>query len=539
MNFSSAEACWQEIKSSLRRELLEEISYFAKNNKAPAEISFGTSGWRGVIGADFTIKNVKIVTQAIVNVLKMQEPALRAALGTKDFDEVKKRGVIIGHDNRFLGPDFAKASMQILAKEGIKLFFAGETTTPEISASIEMLSAACSINITPSHNPCEYSGLKFNPADGGPAGPEITQLIQKEANRLMTEQSIEVESNEINCEQIDTTQLYIEFIQSRGTLDLEKIRTFVKESDVLIVIDHVHGATRGRPERLLQLSAGDKLILLRTEDDYLFGGIAPEPSEENMKKVVQKLTESSAQFRIGAIMDPDGDRIRLCDHKMQIPMNYFGAMALHFLHTYKAIKGIAVKSVGTSNFVNAIASSLNIQVIETKVGFKNFRPYMLKDSQKRAIVAFEESDGISAYNHTLEKDALFGLLLAIEMVATTGKNLSEYLEELFKQYGRYWPARSGIEVPRYLAGPTLKKKISKLAELYNPGKTVVVENKQLRIDEVITIDGVKFLLEDGSWFMIRASGTEPKVRFYIDARDPKESKALFALAEKLTREAIS
>jgi phosphomannomutase len=237
-------------------------------------------------------------------------------------------------------------------------------------------------------------------------------------------------------------------------------------------------------------------------------------------------------------MDPDGDRIRFADHTIQIPMNYFGAMALHFLHVHKGLQGVAAKSVGTSNFVNAIAEKHGIPLKETPVGFKNFRPFMLPDSQERAIVAFEESDGISGYNHTLEKDALFGLLLAIEMVATTGKNLGKYLSDLMDEYGHYYPDRSGIEVARSLAGEELSKRLSVIGERYPEGSTIRIGNKSLKVAKLITVDGTKIVLEDGSWLMIRPSGTEPKVRFYIEARTVKEKEAIFKTAERLTREAI-
>jgi phosphomannomutase len=537
MNFQSAEQCWRVIKRELKRELLKEIERFARESTSPTKVVFGTSGWRGEIGTDFTFQNVRVVTEAIINVLKTENPELKEALGIRDFEDVKKRGVIVGHDNRFLGPEFARVVMGLLSREGIKVYYGGETTTPEISACIEMLDAACSINITPSHNPSNYSGLKFNPSDGGPAGPEITERIQQEANALMGATAERI-SPEPSYESIDTTALYIEYLQQRGTIDLQKIKDFVKNADCLVVVDHVHGATRGRPERLFNIEAGTKLRLLRTEDDYLFGGVAPEPSAENMKKVIKVLKEGDATFRIGAIMDPDGDRIRLADHNIQIPMNYFGAMALHFLYVYKGIKGLVVKSVGTSNFVNAIAEPLGIKVVETKVGFKNFRPYMLRNAPERAIVAFEESDGISAYNHTLEKDALFGLLLAVEMVATTGKNLSEYLKELMDEYGYYYPDRSGIEVDRALAGEGLRRKILALESRYPVGSNIRIGDRDLKITKVITIDGIKFILEDGSWLMIRPSGTEPKVRFYIESRDPEEKEDVFNTARRLTEEAI-
>lgn len=541
MGFKNAEECWKLLLREQRFDLLREIEHFARENHAPAQVEFGTSGWRGEIGSDFTFHNLRIVTHALIHTLKQQEPALRHALGTKDFDEVRKRGVIVGHDNRFLGPQFAGEVMGMLSAEGIRVFYCGETSTPQISAAIEMLGAACSINLTPSHNPANYAGFKFNPADGGPAGEEITGIIQDEANRLMREQvDIPSRAGDAKYGSVDSTELYVRYLRERQTLNLDAIRNFVRNGDCLIVVDHVHGSTRGRPERLLDGAGilGRNLVLLRTEDNYLFGGVAPEPSERNMAQVEKLLRESSARFRVGAIMDPDGDRIRFADHTVQIPMNYFGAMALHFLHVHKGFRGVVAKSVGTSNFVNAIAEKHGIPVKETKVGFKNFRPYLLSGSPERAIVAFEESDGISGFNHTLEKDALFGLLLAIEMVAVTGKNLGEYLHDLMNEYGHYYPDRSGIAVDRSLAGPSLKRKISSLQVKYQAGGSLPIGNRTLKIKNLITVDGVKMVLEDGSWLMIRPSGTEPKVRFYIEARTMEEKEAIFTAAARLTEEAI-
>jgi phosphomannomutase len=545
MGFRNAEECWKAIQSGLRRDLLTEIERFAIDNNSPADIQFGTSGWRGEVGTDFTFHNVRIVTQSIINTLKDKNPELRKALGINNFSDVKDRGVVVGHDNRFLVMDFAKEIMAMLSSEGIKVYYGGETITPEISASIEMLGAACSINITPSHNPSNYLGIKFNPSDGGPAGPEITDVIEKEANRLMGGGPINLPDKKNGgalYEEIDTIDIYTRYLLKKGTLDLGRIRAFLKENDCLIAIDHVHGATRGRPERLLDTSTpdilGHKLILLRKEDDYLFGGVAPEPSERNMEGVETALKGSDATFRIGVIMDPDGDRIRFADHTMQIPMNYFGAMAFHFLHVYKGIKGVVVKSLGTSHFVNAIADRHGVPVIETKVGFKNFRPYMSPGSPERAIVAFEESDGISGYNNTLEKDALFGLLLAIEMVATTGKNLGEYLMELMDKYGHYYPDRSGIEVTRSLVGEPLKRRLSVIRERYPVGSTILIDDRKLAVKDLITTDGTKIVLDDGSWLMIRPSGTEPKVRFYIEARTVEDKEAIFRTAARITEEAI-
>lgn len=458
------------------------------------------------------------------------------AMGISTFEEVKNRGVIVGHDNRLLGKEFAMEVIGLLQKEGIKTWYAGEATTPEFSAGIEMLGAACSINLTPSHNPANYGGFKFNPSDGGPAGPEITTRIEEIANRMMDDARVLEPSEPRDIEAINLTDLYIQYLTERKTLDIKRIRAFLNREDCIVCIDNVHGATRGRIQSII--GKNDRVRYLRTDDDYLFGGVAPEPSPRNMQGVEKVLNESRARLRLGAIMDPDGDRIRFSDDKMQIPMNYFGAMALHFLYVYKGFKGVVAKSVGTSNLANAIAEKLDVPIKETKVGFKNFRQYMLQKSHERAIVAFEESDGISGYNHTLEKDALFGLLLALEMMAVTGKNLSAYLFDLMDTYGYYYPDRSGIAVDRALTGEPLKKKLEGIQEQYGIGSTVAIGGKQRTVKQIISVDGIKLIFDDDSWLMIRPSGTEPKVRFYIEARTENEKKAVFNTAEKITKEAI-
>jgi phosphomannomutase len=537
--FENAASCWKTILAdvSKNRGLLSVIERFAMDNVSPSAVVFGTSGWRGEIGSDFTFHNLRIVTAAIVEMFKMQDPSVMEAIGIPGFEEIKRRGVLVGHDNRILGERFAMEVIGILQAEGIKTWYAGEAPTPEFSAGIEMLGAACSINLTPSHNPANYAGFKFNPSDGGPAGTEITSQIEEIANRMMSEGKHLAPVLPQGVEHVDLTALYIGYINSWKTLDVGEIRDFIDRNDCLICIDNVHGSTRSRVRRIIGEST--KISYLRTEDDYLFGGVAPEPSEENMKMIDVTLRNSDARLKLGVIMDPDGDRIRFSDGTVQVPMNYFGAMALHFLHTYKGFRGVVAKSVGTSNFVNAIADKLFVAVKETKVGFKNFRPYLRRDAGEKAIVAFEESDGISGYNHTLEKDALFGLLLAVEMMAATGKNLGEYLAELMDTYGYFFPDRSGISVDKSLVGKPLVEKLSGIADRYRKGSIINIAGHDRTIINVITLDGIKMLFDDGSWLMIRPSGTEPKVRFYIEARSEAEKKAVFDTAERITKEALS
>ena len=536
--FENAAACWKTIMSDVSRNrgLLSVIEKFAREKTAPAKIVFGTSGWRGEIGTDYTFNNIRIVTSAIIRMFRDSDETVMEEMGVKDFREIKERGIIVGHDNRFLGHDFAMEVIGLLQKEGIKTWYAGEAITPEFSAGIELLNAACAINLTPSHNPANYAGFKFNPSDGGPAGAGITKKIEEIVNGMMDRLITVPSAKAAEVEKLDLSSLYFKYITQRKTLDIPKIQDFISRTDCIICMDNVHGATRGRLQRIIGESA--KIQYLRTEDDYLFGGVAPEPSEKNMAGVEAVLSQSPAALKLGVIMDPDGDRIRFADSSMQIPMNYFGGMALHFLHVYKGVRGVAVKSVGTSNFVNAIAGKLGVPVKETRVGFKNFRPYLLQSAPERAIVAFEESDGITGYNHTLEKDALFGLLLALEMMAFIGKELSEYLRDIMEEFGHYYPDRSGISVDRSLVGEPLLRKLSVLQEQYKIGTVLEVGGEKRTVKDLITVDGTKMVFDDGSWLMIRPSGTEPKVRFYIEARTEAGKRAVFETAERMTKEAL-
>ncbi|MEO5359477.1 MAG: phosphomannomutase [Nitrospirota bacterium] len=539
-SFKDASECWKEILSNPKENvgLLSDIERFAKENTDPTNVVFGTSGWRGEIGLDYTFNNMKIVTEAIIAMFREEDPAVMEALGVKDFKEIQKRGVIVGHDNRFLGPDFAMTAIGLLNRAGIAAYYSGETTTPEFSSALEELGAAASINLTPSHNPARWAGYKFNPSDGGPAGPEITKVIEKFANKMMADRVIIPDAKAENYKTIDPVALYEKYINRKKTIELDAIKKFIADNDVFICIDHVHGSTRGRPQRLLG-DMGDKIKYLRLENDYLFGGIAPEPSSKNMQMVTDELRASKAALTLGVIMDPDGDRIRFSDGTTELPMNAFGALAFHFFHKYKKFSGVVAKSVATSNFVNAIAEKLGVTLKETMVGFKNFRPFMLPSATERAIITFEESDGISGYNHTLEKDSMFGLLIAIEMMMLTGKTIGAYFKDVQEEFGYFYPDRSGVEVDRALVGKPLVEKLSKIKDTLMPGSSVTFGSKSKSVKNIITVDGTKVIFDDNSWLLIRPSGTEPKVRFYIETRSEDEKDIMFKKAEEITKAAIT
>ncbi|MCG6929812.1 MAG: phosphoglucomutase [Desulfofustis sp.] len=500
------------------------------------EISFGTSGWRGVLGKDVFVRSVVCVTEAIVDLYEMADadPDLQFHLGVASLDEARRRGCLLGWDNRFGGDILGAGVADTLRRHGFKVYLCGESSTGVLSAALLQLQAAFSINLTPSHNPLEYGGYKYNAADGGPAAPELTSIITRKSRERI--RSALVPAGEVNGDagtvvQTDSFALWQQMVDAnrgrhridyRGLMD-----TIAARDDILIAIDCVHGASRLHIERLLG-PAAVRLQLLRGDTDVTFGGIAPEPSSANIKQVTKLLGESGKKLKIGAIIDPDADRIRFTDGATEISMNQFGAMSYHFLHEVKGLRGMVAKTVATSNLANSVAELLGEEVFETKVGFKEFKPVIGK-----ALVYFEESDGISIIGHTPEKDAYIGLLLALDMVVSTGKNLGEIKRELDERYGVYCPDRDGVEVS--LQGEELLEALAQL-EKYDVGAAVEVGNADKIIKKIITIDGRKMIFEDNSWLMIRPSGTEPKVRFYVESRDPEGTGMLVAAAKTMLSE---
>ena len=514
--------------------LLDEI---LTNNGNPASlVSFGTSGWRGILGKDVFVRSVRCVTTAIVRLYKSlaSRPELGQHLGVSTLQEAQKRGCLVGYDNRFGGEVFGRTVADVLQRNGFKVYYCGESSTGVLSAALLELQAAFSVNLTPSHNPLDYGGYKYNAADGGPAASELTSLITAYAREEISRKNeliVEPESLSTDISEIDSFELWQRMVfrnkEVHGIDYHDLVEKISKENDITIVIDAVHGASRLHLKRLLG-PAENRLQILRGTADVTFGGISPEPSSVNMQGVTGKLSESSSRLKIGAIIDPDGDRIRFTDGETEISMNQFGAMAYHFLHEIKQKKGMVAKTVATSNFANAIARHLGEDVFEPRVGFKEFKPVV-----GQALVLFEESDGISIIGHTPEKDAYIGLLLALDMVTTTGLNLGDYKRQIEEEYGAFYPDRDAVTVT--MEGEELTAALARL-EKYAEGSSVPIGDEEKSINEVIAIDGRKMIFDDGSWLMIRPSGTEPKVRFYVESRNPDGTDKLVGAARSMLEE---
>ena len=495
----------------------------------PAVIKFGTSGWRGLIARDFTFENVRIAAKAIALYLKEQlggvgrGGALRrpttADTGTADASTAQRTVpttdiVILGHDTRFLGREFSLAAAEVLANEGLKpLLCERDAPTPVISYTIRNRKALGGINMTASHNPAEWQGLKFSTSNGAPAPPEITKQIEariaelQAANWSMKSAVV----GTFQCQTFDPQPAY--FKQLRKLVDFGAIR----RAKLKIAVELMYGTGRGYLDTLLE-EAGAKVTTFHNEINPLFGGHHPEPNAEGMHEVRDFIRKGKAQIGLG--LDGDADRFGIVDKDgTWLTPNQILALTLYHLKKNRSWTGAAVRTVPTSHQVDAVARLLGVPVHETPVGFKYIGALMEREP---IIVGGEESGGLSVKGHVPEKDGILACLLMAELVATERKSLGEILKALEKQTGQFHTDRLNVKIPA-------DKKDALLNKLAGGLKSV----GPFPVEKFITTDGYKFLLPGGEWVAFRASGTEPLIRCYIEAKSPAQLKRLRAACQEL------
>src|SRR6185312_14706385 len=463
-------------------------------------IKFGTSGWRGIIARDFTFDNVRIATQGIADYLN----SLNA--GSKI--------VILGHDTRFLGREFSLAAAEVLARSGLNpLLCNRDTPTPVIAHTIRAKKALGGINMTASHNPAEYQGLKFSTSNGAPAPPDVTKQIEANIARLQAENWTFKGAviGTFECKNFDPQPDY--FKQLRKLVDFSAI----KKAKLKVAVELMYGTGRGYLDTLLE-DAGAKVTLFHSERDPLFGGHHPEPNAEGMAEVSKFVLSGKAQIGLG--LDGDADRFGIVDKDgTWLTPNQVLALALYHLKKNRGWTGAVVRTVPTSHQVDAVAELLGVKVHETPVGFKYIGALM---ESEPIIVGGEESGGLSVKGHVPEKDGILACLLMAELVATEGKSLGRILKDLEKKTGEFHSDRINVSIPP-------DKKEALLAKLGAGLDTV----GSYKVEKFITTDGYKFLLPNHEWVAFRASGTEPLIRCYIEAKSEAGLKKLRDACRKL------
>ncbi len=472
------------------------------------KIKFGTSGWRDIIADNFTFENVRIVAQAVADYIKEKE--------------MEDNGVVVGYDTRFMARDFALEAAKVLGANGIKIFFTNrDTPTPVIAYDIIKNKRAGGVNITASHNPYKYAGFKFSPDWGGPALPETTKWIEDRIDKIRNQENEKYRYKEIEelkeqglFEEFDPRPQYVEQITSLVDLSV------IKESGLRILYNPMHGTGRDYLDYILK-EFDIEVEVINDDLDPLFDGKGPEPSADNLKEMAKKL--KNEKFDIGIATDGDADRFGILDRNGEyVKPNYIIALVYNYVHTEKKIKGGVARSVATTHLIDAVARQFREKAYETPVGFKYLGDILARG---HAAVVGEESAGLSIKGHVPEKDGILADLLVAEMVAKTGKTLTELIEELFEKVGPFYTERINFPIENEETKGRLLKFLDSEIKKF-AGRNV---------KKIIRADGSKLIFEDGSWVLFRPSGTEPVIRFYVEAHTKEDLKELIDAGERLIK----
>ncbi len=453
-------------------------------------ISFGTDGWRTTL-EEFTAPRVRMVGQAVASYLA---------------DEGLAGPVAVCYDVRETSPGFAQELTRVLAANGHDVLVSErDRPTPLLAWTILDQDLAGGLMVTASHNPPEYNGVKFIPEDGAPAPAAVTDAI--EARLAEPDPAPEAEWGTVR---------EVDFVASHADHALELVDADL--SDLDLAYDAIHGSGRGVTDRLLD-RAGASVERLRCERDPTFGGVAPEPTAENLSDLIERVTDGDAD--LGIANDGDADRIAVVtpDRGLLNANLLFGALYDYLLETES---GPAVRTVSTTFLIDRIARSHGEDAVETPVGFKWVAEAM---ADHDALMGGEESGGFSIRGHVREKDGVLIALLAA--AAHAAEPLDDRIDRLLDEHGTITQERVSVDCPE-----------SEKPRVLDALSGAIPESVAgTRVEDVNTADGVKLLLEDGSWLLVRPSGTEPKLRIYAEAGDEGRVDALLDAGRELVGEA--
>lgn len=451
-------------------------------------IRFGTSGWRAIIADDFTFENVRLVTEAICSYL------------TESLSSDQKT-LIIGHDSRFMGEKFSLVAAEIARRKGFRVLLCNHPTpTPTISFVIKNEKAVGAMNFTASHNPPEYQGIKFSTADGAPALPEITKQIEAKI-----ENGARVEDKDGgSIEEYDARPTYLDDLKTKIRFDQ------IANSKGKYAYDALWGTGRGYLDKILR-EHGLEVETIHDWRDVTFGGKSPEPSQKQVGELIEKV--KSKNLTLGLATDGDGDRFGVIDSNGEfISPNELVALLSDYLAESRGWTEGLARSVATSHLIDRVAENRGLKLYETPVGFKFIGELINED---KIILGGEESAGLSIKGHYPEKDGIIACLLAAEAVAVRGKSLTEQLNELYERVGKLESGRIGVKLTDEIAKSLQEKLSQEPSEI--GGK---------KVEKINRMDGVKFIFTDGSWMLMRPSGTEPLVRIYAETENLQDLEVL-------------
>lgn len=452
-------------------------------------IKFGTDGWRGVIAADFTFERLTLVAPLAAQVLAEVYGAT-----------AKNRTVIVGYDRRFLSEDFARATAEAVKNAGFDVMLSeGYAPTPAFSWAAKQFNALGALVITASHNPGGYSGLKVKSTFGGSVPPSVTQKIE-----LLLKENQVIEATPGTLTTFDPWQGYCDGL--RPMVDIAAIRQAIQQGKLTVFADVMHGAAATGLERLL----GVPIQELNSNRDPLFEGGAPEPLPKYLGKLFDQMKahyqKSQGSLSVGLVFDGDSDRIAAVDGQANfLSSQILIPILIEHLVAHRGFSGEVIKTISGSDLIPKVAELYNLPLHETPIGYKYIADRML---ESQVLLGGEESGGIGYGHHIPERDALLSALYVLEAIVQSGSDLSDLYSDLQKRTN-YLSSYDRIDLP--LASMEVRARLLNQLES-QPLKEIAGR----QVVDCLAIDGYKFRLQDGSWLLIRFSGTEPVLRLYSE-----------------------
>jgi alpha-D-glucose phosphate-specific phosphoglucomutase len=482
--------------------ILQKRLFRPHRPEAEDQVTFGTGGWRAVIGEGFTMHNVRRLSQALANeITRMRQ---------------ENRGVLIGYDRRFLSDRAAETAAEVFAGNDVPVTLLSEDCpTPLVTYATSHLNSAYGLVFTASHNPPEWNGLKVFRGDGSLLMDEETYQITAETNSLTSKDVVKldldlaVEAGIVKRR--DMTNEYVDAVEK--LIDMDAIR----KANLRVIVDPMYGVgqlTLG----IVLTEARCRVTFIHERRNPLFGGRSPAPDLESLQLLINDLEEG--HFDLGLATDGDADRIAIIDEKgCYISTNDLLLLVYWYLHEVRGQRGGVVRNLATTHMLDRMAAKFNEKCYEVPVGFKHIAAAMLEHN---ALLGGESSGGLTVRGHILGKDGIFACALVVEMLARTGKKISEMQAEAWKISGHLYSLEENIP-----ATPEMRVIIPKQlkeAPITTIGKYPVVH--------VTHYDGTKVLLENDNWALLRFSGTEPVLRLMVEADSPEKAHAMIDWLKK-------
>ncbi len=460
-------------------------------------VAFGTGGWRAVIGEGFTMHNVRRLSQALANEITRQGK--------------EKRGVIIGYDRRFLSDHAAVAAAEVFAGNNIPVTLLSEDVpTPLITYATARYKSAFGLVFTASHNPPEWNGLKVFHGDGSLLLDEETRQIEAETNQITAKEVVKLDLD-IALEagiiqRRDLTNEYVDAVEQR--IDLEAIRA----ANLKVIVDPMYGVgqlTLG----IILTEARCRVVFIHERHNPLFGGRSPAPNLEALR-VLSTTIQEGGGYDLGLATDGDADRIAIIDEKGRyIPTNDILLLVYWYMHEVRGERGGVVRNLATTHLLDRLAAHFGEKSCEVPVGFKHIAAGMIKQN---ALLGGESSGGLTVRGWILGKDGIFASALVVEMLARTGKRLSQLQEEVWKLTGRLYALEEGIPATPEMRVAIPRRLRETPIDRIGPYPVVSISHQ----------DGTKLLLENDNWLLLRFSGTEPILRLMVEADTPEKAQEL-------------